>query len=56
MLKRGLHWVLAQFAAGQGWGELYRAAGLHPGGRGLGSLLGHGHGKPAPDGAEPGVP
>ncbi len=40
--------VLAQRAAGQGWGELYRAAGLKPGGRGLGALLGGGHGKTKP--------
>ncbi len=34
--------VLAQ-AQETGWGRLYREAGLHPGGQGLGALLGRGH-------------
>jgi len=41
--------VLAMRQAGVGWGEIKKDYGVHPGGNGLGSIMGKKHGEPQPD-------
>ena len=41
--------VLDLRQAGMGWGQIKREYGVHPGGNGLGSIMGHKHDAPRPE-------
>jgi hypothetical protein len=45
--------VLAMRQAGVGWGQIKRDYGVHPGGNGLGSIMGNKHATPQPEPTTP---